>query len=277
MNGEREGAESSSDRSSELTKSGDDADSDELWVASTRDESSADDGNDDADGGAASSSLLSGLWGKLKQPESNVMKQHQFLAAFDTAPSVEEVVSARSRAVESLCKTLNDAALWDAMYERRVQFSYTFEYAALSPDAKRWVHRLLHYQHKHRRAIWERQHWVYLWRDETATANMTKERRRRSQRQARALNVWLEVRVEGAKLVKSGLLSEDVWSEPFMWRFRDKPLWLADGCAALADVAEVDAAEPERTYHVDDLPSHRFHKSKMDVKSPQRFLLPGTI
>jgi len=101
---------------------------------------------------------------------------------------------------------------------------------------------------------------VYLWQGKTATDAMTKARLSRQNRQTVAATAWQEIRTEGAKLVKSGLLSGDVWLGPYMWLpcpkplwlpcskplwlSCSKPLWLPDGCTTLADIADIDVMEP---------------------------------
>lgn len=210
---------------------------------------------------------------------SSAMKQHQRResSTFDVEPALGMARVDRCRAVDLLCETLDNEALWDVMHEHRVKFSHTFEFSVLAPDAKRWVRRLLRYQHEHRRALWERQHWVSMWRGATASAAMNKEVSRRSRRQTSAVKVWREIHLEGTRLVEAGLLSADVWREPFLWWFCRKPLRLPDDCLTLQSITEADAAEPERTFHVDSLASHRFFRLTRNTKYPQAFLLPSAI
>lgn len=38
-----------------------------------------------------------------------------------------------------------------------------------------------------------------------------------------------------------------------------------------------DLAEPERTFHVENLPTHPFFKTKLNTKHPQAFVLPNVV
>lgn len=194
------------------------------------------------------------------------------------ALTLENTNLARSKAAAAFYTALEKAALWDAMYERRVKVSYTFEYDAQDVDVavKKWIHRVLCYQFKFRQAIWERQHWAPLWVSKPDTAAIAATNMRRVQRQSCALKEWRAIRKEGTNLVKRGLVSEYVWLEPFVWEPEEKPCSLLDGCSSLEKLAELDAAEPRRVYHVNDIRTHSFFAFEMDKKYNKAFVLPKT-
>jgi hypothetical protein len=164
------------------------------------------------------------------------------------------------------------------MCERCVRVSNTFEYddQDLDVGVKKWAHRVLCYQYKYRQAICERQRWVRLGISKPATAVIAATRNRRDQRQHYALSEWRAVHKVGTDLVKRGLVIENVWLEPFVWKHEEKPCRLPDGCSTLENIAELDVAESGRVYHINDLSTHPFFASKMDKTYNKSFVLLKT-
>lgn len=180
-------------------------------------------GGDDADSGVDESASSSARRKKPREEETppyganRSKKQRRTTSgASPTGGIVAAPSSVRNQRVEALLEMMDDVKPWDAMYSKRVRFSYTFDYKSLAMTGKGWVDCLVLYQFKHRRVLWERQHWVSLAHGKTASPEMTTERRSRERRQAAALKEWEMVRVEGGALLVRGVLSKDMWQEPFM-------------------------------------------------------------
>lgn len=165
---------------------------------------------------------------------------------------------ASEAAAVSLILALEKDQPWNAVYAKSPTFSHTFEYELLAHEAKICILALQIFKSKFRRELWEQLHWIGFRSDGDLVAAATKFRAARHQT---AKLKWKELQGRLSTTIASGLLPEEIWSEPFMWVFRAEPLNTPSACITMSCISDLDMKEPMRCFYVDCIDQHPFYKS----------------
>lgn len=159
----------------------------------------------------------------------------------------------------SLIQALEEKKPWYVFYDKRVRHAHTFDFSTLHPDAQHWVLRVMQYTLEFRRELWENQHWITLRNDWTS---LRTENTRRESRQSRARSNWAQIESDGRLLITKGLISKNVFMEPFIWAFPAEVIPIPIYCTTLEEINMVDRREPARCFYVDKIDEHPFYASK---------------
>lgn len=168
--------------------------------------------------------------------------------------------------VVTLIQELEDKKPWDSLYENRPQLLHTFKFDTLHPDARSWIMKLVKYRWEFRRELWENQHWITIGRDWLSLQNMAVHR---GNRRIRARDHWTSLKAEGQKLITQGLISKDVFTEPFIWGFPPAMISMPRTCETVSDVAHLDGQEPARCFYSNKLKDHPFYTSGLSEHYPE--------
>lgn len=191
-----------------------------------------------------------------------------------------------------LLKALDSLEPWEDMYKKRPGFSLSFSYDKLVSDndneAKKLIDDILAYQFTHRRAIWERLHWVRLPIAPKDPEMKALVRGWKSRYQA-ASKRWGGIRdrannmidrhdpvgVNNESLLEEGqLLTDELWLEPFVWGWPVTTARLPENCKLVEQIMALDKREPARVFFVNDVAKDTYYKATNGYKYTARHLLP---
>lgn len=175
---------------------------------------------------------------------------------------------------EDSVRDLYDTEPWEDVYDKRVTVSRTFEYSTLGKRAKAWVSDVLSFQYKHRQVLWEREHWLPM-PCNSPDPGLASAGRKRNQRQSVARKAWQGLETRATNLIRAGILSEDVRSDPWLWPWPKSPvLWSPASRNLVKELQAEDARAAHRNFFVDDKLHHPFYSNKLRRKYPTKSPLP---
>lgn len=185
----------------------------------------------------------------------------------------EEGIPKREHEMIALVHEMDASNAWDEVFAKRPTFSLTFDYEQLAPTAKEWVDNALQFHYDHRRAFWERTHWVTMERNFCGQLMKSLYRERLSRR-TEAVRTWKELVKDGCALIDQGLLPENVWREPFWWGWPQAPNMLPTYIKTMKDIAELDERQPQRVVCVNDITEEPYYKELVESGCATRYPLP---